>query len=412
VNSSSTYPPDSGPSPKLVDVIRVWRANHYLSEPVILTYSVWVRRFRLYCCEEGFEETSQLTLAGVCEFANEHARLRGTNVAPILRGARCALHAWAHALEAQGYLIPQWKAARRPAPWGSPLLAAFAEHLRQHQGISPATINNNVQRIKAFLEFLRARGCRPQRVQLSDIDAFIIECSGHLARSTVAKVSCSIRGFLRFLRTTGRISADLAPSVVAPIVRKGERPVRALPWTDVQRILRAIDRSSCRGKRDYTMLLLMSTYGLGAKELFGLTLDDIDWHDCTLRIVRSKTGVEFLLPLLAPVARALVTYLRHGRPAHAKTRHLFLSTRVPYAPLSAPTAVRFILGRHAKAAGVATLNLGTHVLRHSHACRQVELGTRPKIIGDILGHRDPESLSVYVRVASERLRKIALPVPQ
>ena len=39
------------------------------------------------------------------------------------------------------------------------------------------------------------------------------------------------------------------------------RPRRALPWEDVQRLLRAVDTSSARGLRDYVLLLLMSTYG-------------------------------------------------------------------------------------------------------------------------------------------------------
>jgi len=42
----------------------------------------------------------------------------------------------------------------------------------------------------------------------------------------------------------------------------------------------------------------------------------------------------------------------------------------------------------------------------------MELGTPPKLIGDILGHRDPESTSAYLRVATEGLRQISLPVPR
>jgi integrase/recombinase XerD len=42
----------------------------------------------------------------------------------------------------------------------------------------------------------------------------------------------------------------------------------------------------------------------------------------------------------------------------------------------------------------------------------MELGTPPKLIGDILGHRDPESTSAYLRVSTEGLRQMALPVPR
>jgi hypothetical protein len=34
-----------------------------------------------------------------------------------------------------------------------------------------------------------------------------------------------------------------------------------------------------------------------------------------------------------------------------------------------------------------------------------------KVVSDILGHRSPATTSIYARVALDRLREIALPVP-
>ena len=39
------------------------------------------------------------------------------------------------------------------------------------------------------------------------------------------------------------------------------------------------------------------------------------------------------------------------------------------------------------------------------------LGIRPQVLSDLLGHRDPESISAYVRIATETLRDVSLPVP-
>jgi integrase len=180
----------------------------------------------------------------------------------------------------------------------------------------------------------------------------------------------------------------------------------------VQRILRVIDRSTPCGQRDYALLLLMSTYGLGAGEAIRLKLDDIDWRSSTLRVVRPKTHVEFMLPLLPAVARVLVNYLRHGRPGHVPTRHLFVQMLVPHARISGSSAVRHLLIKHARSAGVSAAYLGSHVLRHTHACRQMDMGTPPKLIGDILGHLDPDSTSAYLRVATKPLRQVSLAVPQ
>src|SRR5260370_8853592 len=97
---------------------------------------------------------------------------------------------------------------------------------------------------------------------------------------------CStLRSFTRFLRASGLISNDLASCVLRPVLRKGAKPLRTLQWSDVQRILRVIDRSTPCGKRDYALFLLMSMYGLGAGETIGLSLDNIDLLASTLRIV-------------------------------------------------------------------------------------------------------------------------------
>jgi site-specific recombinase XerD len=264
----------------------------------------------------------------------------------------------------------------------------------------------------AFLTFLHPRRRCLANLRIEDIDAYLIAASTRYTRSVVADVSGSVRDFLRFLYATGRLSSEMASLVVTPRLRKGERPLRSLPWTDVQRILQAVDRSTAGGQRDYAVLLLMSVYGLGTGEVTGLTLDDIDWQAATLRVIRPKTGAEIVLPLLPAVARTLVHYLRHGRPGHTPTRHLFVQRRLPHRRLSSASAIRHILIKHARFAGVEASYLGSHVLRHSHARQQTELGVAPQIIGDILGHRRPESTSAYIHIATERLRELALRVPQ
>ena len=207
------------------------------------------------------------------------------------------------------------------------------------------------------------------------------------------------------------MGVDLATHVAAPRVRSVDRPPRAVPWNDVRRILRAIDTAAPLGLRDKALFLMMATYGMGAGEVSGLQLDDIDWRSRRLRLRRPKTGVVTELPLLDPVARALAAYLRRGRPAHASTRVVFVSDHLPHGRLSGSTTIRHRLALYAGRAGIRGY-LGTHVFRHSHATRQIEQGRPAKVLGDILGHRRPASTSVYTRSAVLRLRAISLPVPR
>jgi site-specific recombinase XerD len=232
-----------------------------------------------------------------------------------------------------------------------------------------------------------------------------------VGRRTAADSCSSLRGFLRFLFATRRLRHDLSDCVVAPRYRTDEGPPRALPWEEIRRILRAVPRDRLVGLRDYAMLLLMATYGLGSGEVVHLELSDVDWQARILRVQRRKTGVRLELPLLPAVAQALSAYLRRGRPSQALEHTIFLSLALPHRPLTT-AAIRHRTREYARRAGISTAKLGAHIFRHSHATRQIDAGAPFKIVGDILGHLRPASTSVYVRVALRRLRMVALPVPR
>jgi site-specific recombinase XerD len=287
----------------------------------------------------------------------------------------------------------------------------FVSFRRKHAGVSESTIQTELPHVISFLGFVLQRRGTLEELRLEDIDEFVTAASTRWARKTVARLCTALRSFVRFLHQSGKLADELASQVGQPRSIAAERPPRALAWTAVQRLLEAVDRGQRTGRRDYALLLLMAAFGMGAAEVLHLKLEDIDWRARTVLAYRPKTGVSYLLPLLPAVAEALVDYLREGRPRHASTRTIFVAVVEPYGPMSS-SAVRHVVRTHARAAGITVPILGAHVLRHSHACRQAELGASLKALGDILGHRDPASTSAYTRVATDRLRDMALPVPR
>jgi integrase/recombinase XerD len=401
--------PSASSVPTIEDMLSVWRAGRSIRDSSANKYLQWIRRFRVYCAEQNLHEAAELTLDGVYRFTTWYSRRRQRKLRE-LAGARSAVYALSRVYKVMGLGVPAWRVEKRPPP-ATTLLRAFADHLMRHRGNPEQTVKGKLDHIAKFLEYLALHGKSWRTMSLATIDAFLIETSQCYARATVAGIAASIRSFCRFLLTTGRISVELAESIVAPVQRKHERPRRALPWEDVQRLLRSVDTSTAQGLRDYAILLMMSIYGFGAGEVIRLQLQDIDWDAATVRVVRPKTGVAFTLPLLPAVAKALARYLRNGRPPNTTTRHVFVQIKIPFGPLSCSSAVRHVVVGHAKIAGIKAGYLGSHVLRHSNAARQVDLGTRPRVLSDILGHRDPESVSAYVRIATQSLRNVSLPVP-
>ena len=392
-------------------VLAFWRKGH-LSSGTIVNYLHWVRRFRTYCDKRKLLDTECLTAAGVRRFTRAYKgpRLSGRRSARnSCNLANNALHAWACALTAMGVLLPPWRDKKVPAL--SPLVKAYCDYRRTHNGVSERTLVRDVDTARGFLGHLRD-GTKPiARATLTDVDAFVRKLATRVCKRTVADTCSSLRAFLRFMQMTGRLPADLASGVIAPRYRPDERPPRTLPWREVQQILHSISRSEAPGKRDYAIVLLLATYGLGAAEVLAIRLQDLDWRAGVMRVRRPKTNMPIELPLLPAVSKALTAYLRWERPPARSVDSLFLRKNMPYEPITS-AAIRYRIRHYARLAGIPAKVIGAHAFRHSHASRQIDSGANVKVVSDILGHRSSSSTSVYVRVALKRLRGVALPVPR
>jgi integrase len=242
-----------------------------------------------------------------------------------------------------------------------------------------------------------------------EIEEFVRATGERISRPSLQHTIAQLRGFLRFLVSRGEIPPGLDKQIDTPRVYRLEKLPRALPWTTVQTFLRSIDRSTPLGLRDYAIFLLIATYGLRASEIVSLTLDDIEWRAGRIRVPQRKTGTPLLLPLTDTVSEILVDYLRRGRAAQAY-RELFLRALAPAGVLK-PTAVTEAFQAWSRRSGLGIPFQGAHCLRHSYAVRLLRQGTPLKTIGDLLGHRNAESTCVYLRLALDDLRGVALPLP-
>lgn len=409
VTSSSMQRPSRRPA--IRDIERVWRGDRCINANTAIPYLQWINRFRCYCSELGLEEANELTRDGAVRFQTWYARTRDLEIGN-LGLAISSMRSLRRVYQVMGRSVPAWRTPKEPLAPVDPLLRDYADHLRCQRGNPQITVLKKIDHASKLLDELRHCGKTWRRLSLPDIDAFLISCSRRYARATTADIASSVRSFARFLLASGRIQVDLADAVISPVQPRFAQPRRAWPWEDVQRLLRAVDTTSALGLRDHALLLMMATYGLGAGEVIRLQLQDIDWNAGTLQVVRPKTGVHFILPLLPPIAKALARYLRRGRPSQTPTRHLFVQLRVPFEGLTSSAAVRYILGKHAKVAGIQGQYMGSHVLRHSNAARQLDVGTKARVLSDLLGHRDSESVSAYLRIATQSLREVSLPVPR
>jgi site-specific recombinase XerD len=392
-------------------VISVWRKSG-LTDGSITQYLQWVRRYRDYCKRVGRDEIQYCTLKNALAFgvscrAKHRRGFIGVDSRELIQSA---LRAWRCALQSLGYPTPDWKSVppknRQPS-----LIVEYSKYRVLHRGVAPATLARDVQIVSEFIDLLQSRNKSIRSAQISDLDAFVERMSKRHTPRIVATDCSTLRCFLRFLQTTGRLRRDLAGALLSPRIGVQTTPPRALPWEDVRRIINAIPRGTRVGRRDYAMLLMMATYGMGAAEVITMHLEDISWEKQLFKILRPKTGNLIELPLLPAVAKAIANYLNNGRPNHSLAREVFLTKGMPHKKISS-SVLRHQIRHYASIAGLNYEILGSHLFRHSHATRQINQSVSQKIVSDILGHRRPSSTSVYIRVALHRLRLVSLPVPR
>lgn len=289
------------------------------------------------------------------------------------------------------------------------LIEEYSNYLHEVRGLALGTVSNHRHTARCFLQHLNAKGIVLNEIQPSHLEYYITKTGRRLSRGSLQRDISALRGFLRFLAVEGRAPEGLASQVDTPRLYRHEQLPRALPWETVRALLQCLDRTSAIGLRDYAMFLLIATYGLRSSEVVGITLDDIRWRQGSLRIQQPKTSASLDLPLTNEVASAIVKHLRRTPPP-APYRRIFLRMHAPIGALES-SAVADAFRSLVRKSGLSIPFQNPHCLRHSVAVHLLKNGTALKTIGDILGHRSARSTSTYLRLATEDLREVALPVP-
>lgn len=331
------------------------------------------------------------------------------------RSARCsrnprlaALRQLLHHLRSTGG-VPARATAAKPAV--ERMVAEYDAHLDRVCGLAAATRLYRRRYAREFVQFVFGpermdwRRLRPEHV----LD-FVAQYGrdGRIAAAQVAAVS--LRSFLRWLEFQERVNARLIAAV--PHFRQWR--LTALPTVmsdrQLQAFLACFDRSRSSGCRDYAMALCMTTLGLRVAEVAALRVDDVDTAAGTLRLSAGKVRRDRLLPMPPRLRRAVVAYIRRGRP-RTDDPCLFVRHRIPVGAAVTRELVRGVMRRAYAAVPGCEGWTGTHVLRHTAATRLQSAGADLKRVADILGHRSLETTAISTKVDLTQLAEVALPWP-
>ncbi|WP_439472053.1 tyrosine-type recombinase/integrase [Brevundimonas sp.] len=383
-----------------------WLAERQHTSGSIRVYVQTVIKFDTYASRAGAMSWDELPDL-VTPFVEHGLGLPSARTVKSIPAARSNLRAPVESmlqLVIPGFERPSRTNEDNPFPTTVP---GFFDYLREERGLRPNTLRVYRHYLRTFEAYIQNRGV-DHLSQLSPevISDFVTDRSRTLGSRSMWSVCHTMRGLLRYALREGHISSDLARAIPRGRNYRQKSVPRAISWEDAGRLLAVVDRDSLAGCRDYAMLLLLLTYGLRAREVAHMSLDDIDWQRSILRIPSRKGGHSTVYPFAEAVGSAIIDYLQRGRPK-VDGRQLFRRCKAPFSHLD-HSCVSSRASKYLKRAGITVPRAGSHTLRHTCVQRLVEADMPFKNIGDYVGHSSPASTLVYAKVALHKLRPLVI----
>jgi site-specific recombinase XerD len=315
---------------------------------------------------------------------------------------------------------------RLPNLLGAIIRDYFTDHLPCVRGTSPHTIHSYRDSVMLLLRFASARSQRPvANLDLKDLDPpGILAFLSYLERERKNGVATrnvrlsAIHALFRFLASRNPEHLDLAQRVLGiPFKRAPQRAIDYLEREEIESILKAIDRTTAQGSRDYALLATMFNTGARVQEI-------ADLRACDLQLARpfqvrlfGKGKKERYCPLWPQTAAVLRTF--------SKERNLDMRSETPVflnhcgKPLTR-FGIRYVLAQRCARASkrvpqLRKKRLHPHSMRHSTAIALLKSGNDLSIISHYLGHASPTTTNRYAKVDLEMKRQAIArvkPVPR
>jgi site-specific recombinase XerD len=297
----------------------------------------------------------------------------------------------------------------------SALHAFLTDYLPRQRALSVNTLHSYRDSLKLFLQFAAGKKADPSKLMLEQltherVTAFLqhLEASRHNKASTRNVRLSALHSFFRYVGAHHPEHLAAAQRILSiPFKRTTLREVQHLELSEVQSILRGIDRSRRQGDRDFVLLSFMFNTGARVSEVVGLQACDLSLGSGASVRLRGKGRKERTCPLWPETGRALRAHLEQCQIGLHEPRSVFLNHRGQ--PLTR-FGVRLILQKHVHKAAMSLPSLKhkrlhPHSVRHSTAVHLLRSGVDLSTIANWLGHVSINTTNKYLTLDLETKRQ-------
>lgn len=276
----------------------------------------------------------------------------------------------------------------------------FLNYCLIDKGLSDNTYlsyKNDLNMYKAFLH--QKNISNPEKISSADVIEFIeyLQKKDHDEITTVARKLTTIKNYHAYLEKEKIAPINVTLGIKRPKLKK--TIAKTLSMDDINTLL-DINLLTPFDYRNKAMLELVYGTGLRVSELVNLTLNNIDFTNCIIRIV-GKGNKERIIPLGEYSMYYLNLYMEK-RPLLEKNNlceKLFLNnhgkgiTRQGFFKI----LKNLLEEKH------LNVEASPHTLRHSFATHLLESGADLKSIQEMLGHSDISTTRMYTHVTNQKV---------
>ncbi len=237
-------------------------------------------------------------------------------------------------------------------------------------------------------------------------------------KRAIARKMSALRGLFHYLYIHEYIAKDPMILVPMPIIKKDKNIVR-MNSTEINDLLNTIEygnsqmterqRKFCEKTklRDLAILTLMLGTGIRVSECAGLDMDDVDFVDNSLTIVR-KGGGQDIIYFGEEVADILTNYMESERknihPLSGQEKALFYSIKSQRISVD---AIENLVKKYAQMA-VPNKKITPHKLRSTYGTALYRKTGDIRLVADVLGHENVNTtISYYAAIEDEHKRQAA-----
>ncbi|MCZ8069272.1 MAG: site-specific tyrosine recombinase XerD [Bacteroidota bacterium] len=291
------------------------------------------------------------------------------------------------------------------ANWSS-YIKQFENYLKLERSLSQNSIDayvRDVEKLDQFIE-IKKLDISPLKITSKHLQSFL-EYINELGMSSYsqARILSGLKAFYKFLIFEELISADPTALIEGPKI--GRKLPDTLDYSEIEKLLAAIDLSTPEGGRNRAMIEMLYSSGLRVSELIDLRLANVHSDIGFLRVI-GKGNKERLVPIGREALKYLKIYIDEIR-VHTPKIETFSSYVFLNRSGRKLTRVMVFLIIKALAAKIGLKkNISPHTFRHSFATHLIEGGADLRAVQEMLGHESITTTEIYTHLDRDYLRQV------